>query len=129
MMFFAQIFNEGMPWHVLPCPKISGFYGTCLAREIKNGGKEGWTNFWPQCCFLSVMTMKWPNKELRNKCQMRDSEDLLHAKLGWRKSIQDQKKFFHEKGQKKWKNIPSPVLYYGFLPLFYQMYMLQMHYL
>ncbi len=103
MMLFAQIFNVSMPWHVLSCPKISGSYGTCLAREIKNGGKGGWTNFWPQCCFLSVTTMKWPDKELCNKCQMRNSEDLLHAKLGRRKSIQDQKKIFMKKVKKSEK--------------------------
>ena len=103
MMVFAQIFNEGMPWHVLSCPKFSGSYGTCLAREIKNGGKGGWTNFWPQCCFLSVTTMKWPNKELRNKCQMRDSEDLLHAKLGVKEINTGSKKKFSWKRSKKVK--------------------------
>jgi hypothetical protein len=48
VVFFAQFFAEDVPCQVLPSFNFSDLYDTCLASGIENGGRGGWTNFWPE---------------------------------------------------------------------------------
>lgn len=106
MMFFAQIFNEGVSCHVPSCPKISGSYGTCLAREIKMAGKGGGQTFGHNVVFSlqrqwngqtksSATNVKW---EILKICCMRDwgeGNQYRIKKKNFMKKVKKSEKIFH----------------------------------
>ena len=70
----------------------------CHVRSIMAG--KGVNELLDTILFFLCDDNEMAKQELRNKCQMKDSQDLLHAKLGKLKSMQVQKKKILENAQK-----------------------------